>query len=126
RSARRKVGSRRMRDHRRQRQSGLRDSYGVSVAPLHVRHQPCDQRCIRSGHVGRPDPRRDAARGDRQAHPPAQGSELNMSNTIEQIANQEYKYGFVTDIEADVVAPGLNEDIVRIISAKKEEPEWLL
>ncbi len=50
-----------------------------------------------------------------------------MSNTtIEQIANQDYKYGFVTDIEADTVAPGLNEDIVRLISAKKEEPEWLL
>jgi Fe-S cluster assembly protein SufB len=50
-----------------------------------------------------------------------------MSNTtIEQIANQDYKYGFVTDIEADVVAPGLNEDVIRLISAKKEEPEWLL
>jgi len=50
-----------------------------------------------------------------------------MSNTtIEQIANQDYKYGFVTDIEADIVPPGLNEDIVRLISAKKEEPEWLL
>jgi len=49
-----------------------------------------------------------------------------MSNTIEQIANQEYKYGFVTDIEADQAPPGLTEDIVRLISAKKEEPEWLL
>jgi Fe-S cluster assembly protein SufB len=50
-----------------------------------------------------------------------------MSNqTIEQIANQDYKYGFVTDIEADQVAPGLNEEIIRIISEKKEEPEWLL
>jgi Fe-S cluster assembly protein SufB len=50
-----------------------------------------------------------------------------MSNqTIEQIANQDYKYGFVTDIEADIVPPGLNEDIVRLISEKKEEPEWLL
>src|SRR5437764_11130013 len=48
------------------------------------------------------------------------------TNTIEQIANQEYKYGFVTEIEADVVPPGLNEDIVRLISEKKEEPEWLL
>ena len=50
-----------------------------------------------------------------------------MSNTtIEQIARQDYKYGFVTDIEADVAPPGLNEDIIRFISAKKEEPEWLL
>jgi Fe-S cluster assembly protein SufB len=50
-----------------------------------------------------------------------------MSNaTVEQIANQEYKYGFVTDIEADQAPPGLNEDIVRLISEKKGEPEWLL
>jgi Fe-S cluster assembly protein SufB len=50
-----------------------------------------------------------------------------MSNAaIEQIASQEYKYGFVTDIESDVAPPGLNEDIIRFISAKKEEPEWLL
>jgi Fe-S cluster assembly protein SufB len=49
-----------------------------------------------------------------------------MSNTIEQIASQEYKYGFITDIEADTAPPGLNEDVVRLISAKKGEPEWLL
>ncbi|HEX3110244.1 MAG TPA: Fe-S cluster assembly protein SufB, partial [Thermoanaerobaculia bacterium] len=50
-----------------------------------------------------------------------------MSNaTVEQIANQDYKYGFVTDIESDQAPPGLNEDIVRLISQKKEEPEWLL
>jgi len=49
-----------------------------------------------------------------------------MSNTIEQIANQEYKYGFVTDIEADEAPPGLNEDTVRFIAAKKGEPDWLL
>jgi Fe-S cluster assembly protein SufB len=49
-----------------------------------------------------------------------------MSSTIEQLANQEYKYGFVTDIESDVAPPGLNEDIVRLISTKKNEPEWLL
>ncbi|HKS25399.1 MAG TPA: Fe-S cluster assembly protein SufB [Thermoanaerobaculia bacterium] len=50
-----------------------------------------------------------------------------MSNqTIEQIANQDYKYGFVTDIEADQAPPGLSEDIIRLISEKKEEPEWLL
>ncbi len=46
--------------------------------------------------------------------------------SIEQIAQQEYKYGFVTDIESDVAPPGLNEDIVRLISTKKGEPEWLL
>jgi Fe-S cluster assembly protein SufB len=49
-----------------------------------------------------------------------------MTETIEQIANQEYKYGFVTDIEADTAPPGLNEDIIRLISTKKGEPEWML
>ena len=49
-----------------------------------------------------------------------------MTDTIEQITQQEYKYGFVTDIESDVAPPGLNEDIVRLISGKKGEPEWLL
>src|SRR5258708_32994091 len=46
--------------------------------------------------------------------------------SIESQVLQPYKYGFVTDIESDVVAPGLNEDIVRLISAKKGEPEWML
>ena len=45
---------------------------------------------------------------------------------VEMLATQEYKYGFVTDIEQEVVRPGLNEDIIRLISAKKHEPEWLL
>ncbi|HMV47241.1 MAG TPA: Fe-S cluster assembly protein SufB [Blastocatellia bacterium] len=45
---------------------------------------------------------------------------------IETLANREYKYGFVTDIEAETIPRGLNEDIVRLISAKKNEPEWLL
>ncbi|HEV7574233.1 MAG TPA: Fe-S cluster assembly protein SufB [Thermoanaerobaculia bacterium] len=49
-----------------------------------------------------------------------------MSSTIEQIASQEYKYGFITDIAADQAPPGLNEDIIRLISAKKNEPEWML
>jgi Fe-S cluster assembly protein SufB len=42
------------------------------------------------------------------------------------LATQEYKYGFVTDIEQETVAPGLNEEVIRLISAKKEEPEWML
>ena len=45
---------------------------------------------------------------------------------IEILANQEYKYGFVTEIETDSAPPGLNEDIIRLISAKKHEPEWML
>lgn len=45
---------------------------------------------------------------------------------LEQITTADYKYGFVTDIEADAAPKGLSEDIVRFISAKKNEPEWLL
>jgi Fe-S cluster assembly protein SufB len=47
-------------------------------------------------------------------------------NTIESLATGEYKWGFVTEIDADSVAPGLNEDVIRLISAKKHEPEFLL
>jgi len=50
----------------------------------------------------------------------------DSTNTIETFASQEYKWGFVTDIEADSIPRGLNEDVIRMISAKKHEPEWLL
>ena len=53
-----------------------------------------------------------------------------MSNTqddiLEEVVNADYKYGFVTDIEQEFAPKGLSEDIVRFISAKKEEPEWML
>ncbi len=49
-----------------------------------------------------------------------------MSSTFNVVTSQEYKYGFVTDIEADSAAPGLSEDTIRFISAKKGEPDWLL
>src|ERR1035438_6519613 len=45
---------------------------------------------------------------------------------LEKMADQKYKYGFVTDIESETAPKGLSEDIVRFISAKKNEPEWLL
>src|SRR6187551_1899487 len=45
---------------------------------------------------------------------------------LEQITTSDYKYGFVTNIEADEAPKGLSEDTVRFISAKKNEPEWLL
>src|SRR3989454_3159643 len=48
------------------------------------------------------------------------------TQTIEELANREYRYGFVTDVEQESLPRGLSEDIVRRISAKKEEPEWLL
>jgi len=45
---------------------------------------------------------------------------------LEKLAEQDYKYGFVTDIEEDRADPGLTEDVVRLISKKKNEPQWLL
>src|ERR1700694_2863598 len=49
-----------------------------------------------------------------------------MSSSIEALVNREYQYGFVSDIESDTIAPGLTEDVIRIISGKKNEPSWLL
>jgi Fe-S cluster assembly protein SufB len=49
-----------------------------------------------------------------------------MSTSLQQVTSQEYKYGFVTDIESDSVPPGLDEDVIRLISARKGEPDWLL
>jgi Fe-S cluster assembly protein SufB len=49
-----------------------------------------------------------------------------MNASIESLVNKEYAYGFVTDIESDTIPRGLTEDTVRLISAKKDEPQWLL
>ena len=46
--------------------------------------------------------------------------------TIEDFISNEYKYGFSTDVETEVIPIGLNEDVVRLIPKKKNEPEWLL
>jgi Fe-S cluster assembly protein SufB len=48
------------------------------------------------------------------------------TNAIEALANQEYKYGFVTKVDADTIPRGLNEDVIRMISAKKKEPQFML
>jgi Fe-S cluster assembly protein SufB len=45
---------------------------------------------------------------------------------LQEVTGAEYKYGFTTDIESDKIPKGLNEDIVRLISAKKNEPQWML
>ena len=45
---------------------------------------------------------------------------------LHEVTSSDYKYGFVTDVDADEAPKGLNEDIIRFISSKKEEPEWLL
>jgi Fe-S cluster assembly protein SufB len=47
-------------------------------------------------------------------------------DTIRELAQREYKWGFITDIEEERVPKGLNEDIIRLISAKKHEPEFML
>lgn len=49
-----------------------------------------------------------------------------MSAALQHLVNQPYKHGFVTNIESDVAPKGLNEDVIRLISSKKNEPEWLL
>ncbi len=50
------------------------------------------------------------------------------AKTIEEnaLSSREYKYGFVTDIESDRAPKGLNEDVIRLISEKKKEPDWML
>ncbi len=49
-----------------------------------------------------------------------------MTSSVKNLVNQPYKYGFITDIESDSIPAGLNEDVVRLISAKKNEPEFML
>lgn len=50
----------------------------------------------------------------------------NGTELLHEVAQSEYKYGFVTDIESDKAPAGLSEDTIRFISAKKNEPSWLL
>ena len=50
----------------------------------------------------------------------------DSTETLERLADSDYQYGFVTDIEQETMPPGLNESVVRLISAKKQEPDWLL
>ncbi len=53
-------------------------------------------------------------------------SETPSEKILADLTGREYQYGFVTDVETDTIPRGLNEDIIRLISAKKEEPEWML
>ena len=50
----------------------------------------------------------------------------SQDDILKDVTENDYKYGFVTDIETDIVPAGLNEDVIRHISAVKGEPEWLL
>ena len=50
----------------------------------------------------------------------------NGMNIVREIADKKYEYGFTTDVHTDIIEKGLNEDVVRLISEKKGEPDWLL
>ena len=52
--------------------------------------------------------------------------EKDTQNILHELETSDYKYGFVTDIETDTIGKGLNEDVIRLISQKKGEPEWML
>ena len=45
---------------------------------------------------------------------------------VKELTQEKYKYGFTTEVHTDIIEKGLNEDVIRLISSKKEEPEWLL
>ena len=53
-------------------------------------------------------------------------NKMNTKDDIGRLASSEYEAGFVTDIDTETLPPGLNEDVIRFISNKKEEPDWLL
>jgi len=57
---------------------------------------------------------------------PSVGGKAALNPEIDDLTKRDYEWGFVTDIEQDSLPPGLNEDVVRFISAKKQEPAWLL
>ena len=52
--------------------------------------------------------------------------ESQKNEFVKQLTQEKYKYGFTTEVHTDIIEKGLNEDVVRLISAKKGEPEWLL
>ena len=45
---------------------------------------------------------------------------------VKELTQEKYKYGFTTEVHTDIIERGLNEDVIRLISSKKDEPEWLL
>ena len=52
--------------------------------------------------------------------------EQNDNELVRRIAEQKYEFGFTTDVHTEIIEKGLNEDVVRLISAKKGEPGWML
>ena len=55
-----------------------------------------------------------------------QGPDEGKNQFVREVAHKKYEYGFSTDVQTEIIERGLNEDVVRLISSKKEEPEWLL
>ena len=55
------------------------------------------------------------------------GTEQGEKNQlVREVADKKYEYGFTTDVHTEIIERGLNEDVIRLISSKKGEPEWLL
>ena len=79
----------------------------------------------RTGGPGRGEPVRFAAL-ERQLRGCAPGAAMSGNSELSALFDRGYQHGFVTDIESDTVAPGLDESVVRLISAKKREPQFLL
>ena len=52
--------------------------------------------------------------------------EQEKNKFVKQVAEQKYEFGFTTDIETEIIPVGLDEDVVRLISRKKQEPDWLI
>ena len=57
---------------------------------------------------------------------PGEEPQKESNEYLRELTQEKYKYGFTTDIHTDIIEKGLNEDVIRLISAKKNEPEWLL
>ena len=53
-------------------------------------------------------------------------TEKRQNEFVRQVAEQKYEYGFTTDVHTEIIDKGLNEDVVRLISEKKGEPDWIL
>ena len=58
--------------------------------------------------------------------PEAPGARMSGSTDIDSAVSGDYKYGFSSDIDTEIIPKGLNEDVIRFISARKGEPDWLL
>lgn len=72
------------------------------------------------------DKDKDQTENPQDEQPKKDRSEETDNELVRSIAEKKYEFGFTTDIKTEIIEKGLNEDVVRLISAKKNEPEWLL